>query len=203
MRERTVKSILIVSKTEKLKDALASMLPCAEFSLYTAASCAEARRMLLRLAYDVILISAPLCDEFGASFALDIVRRGTSGVILLVHSSLFEEVCAKVEECGVLTVEKPTPRPILYSAVHIAAATRVRLERAEAQKQSLNAKMEEIRIVNRAKWALIQYLHIDEAQAHRYIEKQAMDSRLTKREIAEKIISTYEGLPPTPPSCSP
>ena len=31
-----------------------------------------------------------------------------------------------------------------------------------------------------------------EPQAHRYIEKQAMDLRITRREVAEGIISTYE-----------
>ena len=37
------------------------------------------------------------------------------------------------------------------------------------------AKMDEIRIVNRAKWVLITQLKMDEAQAHHYIERQAMD----------------------------
>ncbi|MDO5111158.1 MAG: response regulator [Clostridia bacterium] len=193
MQERAQKSILVVSGTDKLREALSSLLPCAEFVLYTAASCAEARRMLLRCQYDVILISAPLPDEFGTTFALDLAQRNSSGVILLVRGSLFEEICAKVESYGVLTVEKPTPRPVLYAAIRMAAAMRARLARAEAQTQSLTAKMEEIRIVNRAKWVLIKYLNIDEAQAHRHIEKQAMDRRLSKREVAEKIISTYEG----------
>ena len=52
--------------------------------------------------------------------------------------------------------------------------------------------MDEIRVVNRAKWVLIEYLHMNEAQAHRYIEKQAMDMRLTRREVAESLIKTYE-----------
>ena len=31
-----------------------------------------------------------------------------------------------------------------------------------------------------------------EAQAHRYLEKQAMDMRITKAEVAKSILSTYE-----------
>jgi response regulator NasT len=31
-----------------------------------------------------------------------------------------------------------------------------------------------------------------EAEAQRYIEKQAMDNRISKREMAENIIKTYE-----------
>ncbi|MFQ9801115.1 MAG: ANTAR domain-containing protein [Clostridia bacterium] len=32
---------------------------------------------------------------------------------------------------------------------------------------------------------MIQYLNMTEAQAHRHIEKQAMDTRRTRREVAE------------------
>ena len=52
--------------------------------------------------------------------------------------------------------------------------------------------MNEVRIINRAKCCLIEYLKMTEPQAHRYIEKQAMDLRQTKREIAESILKTYE-----------
>jgi len=50
----------------------------------------------------------------------------------------------------------------------------------------------DIRIIDRAKCLLISYLNMSEQEAHRYIEKQAMDMRLTKRMIAEGIIKTYE-----------
>ena len=52
-------------------------------------------------------------------------------------------------------------------------------------------KMKEIRLVNRAKWVLIDELKMSEADAHRYIEKQAMDRCVSRRKIAEEIISTY------------
>ena len=51
--------------------------------------------------------------------------------------------------------------------------------------------MEEIRIVNRAKWLLIGELKLDEPEDHRYIEKQAMDRCVSKRVVAEEIIKTY------------
>ena len=54
-------------------------------------------------------------------------------------------------------------------------------------------KIEEIRLVNRAKWLLIECLGMKESDAHRYIEKQAMDLRISKSEMAENIIRTYKG----------
>jgi AmiR/NasT family two-component response regulator len=56
----------------------------------------------------------------------------------------------------------------------------------------LQLKIEEIRLVNRAKAILIQYLKMTEQEAHKYIEKQAMDLRITKREVATSILNTYE-----------
>ena len=47
-------------------------------------------------------------------------------------------------------------------------------------------------MVDRAKCALIQYLGFTEPQAHRYIEKQAMDLRQTRREVAESILKSDE-----------
>ena len=51
--------------------------------------------------------------------------------------------------------------------------------------------METIRIVNHAKWILINNMKLSENEAHKLIEKQAMDTRRSKRDVAEGIIKTY------------
>ena len=62
----------------------------------------------------------------------------------------------------------------------------------EKKTASIEEKREEIRIVNRAKLLLIEQLKMTEKEAHRYIEKHAMDRCVTRRDIAEKIISIYK-----------
>lgn len=47
-------------------------------------------------------------------------------------------------------------------------------------------------MVDRAKCLLIQYQNLTEPQAHRFIEKQAMDRRLTRLDVARQILTTYE-----------
>ncbi|MBO5065156.1 MAG: ANTAR domain-containing protein [Clostridia bacterium] len=56
------------------------------------------------------------------------------------------------------------------------SSARERLRKSEKKALSI----EEIRIVNRAKWLLISELKMDEQGAHRYIEKQAMDRCISK-----------------------
>ena len=53
-------------------------------------------------------------------------------------------------------------------------------------------KMQEIRLANRAKWALIQCLGMSEEAAHHYLEKQAMDHRISRREAAIRVLATYQ-----------
>ncbi|MFQ8766588.1 MAG: ANTAR domain-containing protein [Oscillospiraceae bacterium] len=52
--------------------------------------------------------------------------------------------------------------------------------------------MAEIRLVNRAKWVLIEQLKMTENEAHKFIERQAMDRCVTRRTIAENILATYK-----------
>ena len=51
---------------------------------------------------------------------------------------------------------------------------------------------DEQRLIARAKRMLMLYLNMSEPMAHRYIEKRAMDMRVTKKEIARNILKTYE-----------
>lgn len=56
---------------------------------------------------------------------------------------------------------------------------------------ALSAKIEELRLINRAKCVLIDQLRMSEADAHHYIEKQAMNRCISRRAMAEKILSAY------------
>ena len=51
--------------------------------------------------------------------------------------------------------------------------------------------MEEIKLIGRAKLLLITKLSFTEEEAHKYIEKQAMDRCVKKSVIAYDIIKTY------------
>ncbi len=60
------------------------------------------------------------------------------------------------------------------------------------ENRSLSQKIEDIGIIDRAKCVLIQVLHMTEEQAHKYIEKQAMNMRVPRRQVAEELLKTYE-----------
>ncbi len=193
LTEKSLYSVLVVSSSAKSRESVLSMLPASLYKpVVCASSAGEAKRMMLSSSYDIVVVDAPLPDQFGYELACDISEDTQAGIMLLVRNDIFEHAAQKVERFGVLTVAKPVTKQFFYQTVKLLTATRVRLERVEKKNMSLRDTVEESRVVNRAKWALIERLSMTEAQAHRYIEKQAMDRRISRREFAEEIIKTHE-----------
>ena len=186
--------ILLVSATEKSRTMLSQFLTSCgvQAQLAPASSGAEARRMLVDGSFDLILINTPLPDEFGTELALDVCEGSGTGVLLLVKAEHYADIHSRVSQYGVLVISKPTNSQAVSQSLTLLCGTRERLRRMEQKTASIEEKMEEIRIVNRAKCLLIEQLKMTEKEAHRYIEKQAMDRCVTRRTIAENIISTYK-----------
>lgn len=184
--------VLIVSSTQSFIEVLSRMLcDTGDYEITVAANVASARRKILEESYDHVIINSPLNDDFGTRFAIDAAERLGTVVLVMVKSELYEGIKAKLTPMGVFTLIRPTPVQMLQQALTWMEAARERLRRTEKKTASIEEKMEEIRLVNRAKWLLIESLKMTEAEAHHHIERQAMDRCVSKREIALGIIKTY------------
>ena len=191
LKER-VYSVLVVSSAENFNKSLYELLLPAKYSpVDTVSNVNAAKRIIVEKAYDFILINAPLPDEFGSRFAIDASTIKNSIVLLLVRSDDYAATFDKVAEHGVFILSKPTSKPAVINALDWMATARERIRKQENKTHSLEDKMAEIKIVNRAKLLLISEMHMDESQAHRYIEKQAMDRCITRKVVAEEIVKTY------------
>ena len=191
LRER-VYSILTVSATDSFTSAFADLLPETRYyPVHAVASVSAAKRVLAEKAFDFVIINAPLPDDAGTRFAIDICTSKQSAVLLLVKNDVHAGIHDKVAEYGVFTLPKPTSKPTMLHALNWMESARERLRQSEKKSLSIEEKMAEIRLVNKAKWILISELSMSEPEAHRYIEKQAMDRCISKRTIAEEIIKTY------------
>lgn len=186
-------SVLVVSAAEKLNIALSDILPKSHYQpIKIVSSVSEGKRVWSERNYDFVIINSPLPDDAGIRFAIDLGNSKGTIVLLCVRAELLDDIREKVSDYGVFTLSKPLSRPILTLALDWMASARERLRKLEKKTLSVEEKMEEIRLVNRAKWLLISELKMDEPQAHRYIEKQAMDCCIAKKEVAEEIIKTYK-----------
>lgn len=186
-------NVLIVTSADKFYEQLTPILPESVIKpVTTVKSVNEAQRKLADRMYDLIIINTPLSDDFGVRFSIDVSSNGNSVAMLLVKSDVYDAVYDKVYESGVFVVRKPTSASVMQQAFDWLIATRERLRKLEKKSVSLQEKMDEIKLVNRAKWVLITNLNMPEDAAHRYIEKQAMDRCVSRRTIAEDILRTYK-----------
>lgn len=183
--------VLIVSGGSKTFEYFSGLLPQSDYSLTQCGSAGEARRMLIENPPDILIIDTPLHDEFGIELARD-VSDMPMGILLLVKADIADKAAYDVEDCGVMVLAKPNSRQMFYSSVRLLTALSIRLRNMETKNRSLQEKMADIRTVNRAKWLLIDKMNMNEQDAHYFIEKRAMDARISRREVAESIIRTYD-----------
>lgn len=185
-------SVLVVSSSEVFNNATLELLPPSYYQpVCFTSNISEAKRYLAERSFDFVIINSPLPDDNGTRFAIDCCSSMTTAVLLLARTEVHAEVYSRVAPHGVFTLPKPTSKAIMAQALGWLASARERLRKLEKKTLSVEERMEEIRIVNRAKILLVSELHMTEPEAHRHIEKQAMDNCVSKREIAEGIIKTY------------
>ena len=191
LQER-VYSVLIVSASEKFQNALRSLLPETSYSpIVTVSHIGAAERTRNGQDFDFVFVNSPLPDDAGIRFAIDCCRAGGTVVLLFAAAALYDSIQSRVEKHGVFVLPRPVPRDAILRGLNWMAAARERLRSYEKKVQPVEEKMEEIRLVNRAKWLLISELKMSEPDAHHYITHQAMDRCCAKRTVAEEIIRLY------------
>ena len=186
-------TVLLVSSSPKFNESMLALLPESRFYPVAAVSdVSSARRRLLESKYDIVIINAPLPDDFGTRLALNICDNSGTAVLLFVKAEHYPDINGRVSPFGVLVLPKPASSQTVSQSLQLLCGTRERLRRMEQKTASIEEKMEEIRIINRAKLLLMEQLKMTEKEAHRFIEKQAMDRCVTRITIAQSILSTYK-----------
>ena len=142
---------------------------------------AEARRRMLESDFELIVVNAPLPDEFGHELCSSAVEKTDAGVVLVPMS-----------EQGVLLLSKPFSNTLFLQAIHLAAASNHRLQLLRQENARMQEKIAQVRLVSHAKCCLVEREQMSEDAAHRYIEKRAMDTRRSRAEIAQEILDSYE-----------
>lgn len=183
-------SVLVVSSSEKGAEFIGKNLG-ADCCAYYAVSGAQARRMLAERDFDAVLINAPLKDETGEELAEKAIKDTYAGVLLLVKTEAYEAAAFAAEKYGAFCLPKPLSAQAFSQGVRLTLAANVRVKTLMKKTQSLKEKMEEIKLVSRAKLLLVSRLSFTEEEAHRFIEKQAMDRCVKKSAVAYDIIKNY------------
>lgn len=188
-----MKSVLIISKSDEVSQPLKELMSSEGYGdISLAYSAEQARKCVGERDFDVIIINTPILDGGGIDLSVELTECSQAGIFVLMKGEVYEKLCDAVEAKGVFALQKPLNRAGFHQCLKIWEISKKRLLSLENENLKLKNQVEEIKIINRAKCTLMQCLTMSEQQAHRYIEKQAMDMRISRFQVAQRVLSTYE-----------
>lgn len=188
-----MKSVLVISKSDEVAAPLVELMRGEHYhDVSSVFSVQQARSAVRERDFDVIVINTPIQDSGGIDLSVELAKNSHSGVFVLMKSDVYEKCRDGVEENCVFAVQKPVNRAAFHQCLRIWEISKNRLLNLESENLKLKHQVEEMKIINRAKCTLMQCLTMSEQQAHRYIEKQAMDMRISRLQVAQRVLSTYE-----------
>jgi response regulator NasT len=190
-----VKRALLVTNSEQSAVSLSQLLRNEGYvKITTSFSAYNAREAFEEDAgeYDLVCVNAPLPDENGIELSSQLAASSRAGVVIIVPQKNAAKVTDYLSEHGVLVIPKPVNKHLFHNYLRFTDCFRARLLRVEEENIRLKNMVEDIKIIDRAKLLLVTCLNMSESQAHKYLEKQAMDLRTTKLAVAKQVISTYE-----------
>ncbi len=182
-------SLLVVSSSEGFDRLIKQVLPRGRFmSVLFCNSASKARRCFVERFFDMVIIYSPLPDGMGTELAIDAAENFHAGVLFISADEVFEDLMETVTDHGVVMIPREAIRERLNKAIRLVLSIKDREARVRRELDKMNERLEEIKIIDKAKFYLIEKKKMTEDEAHRLIGKLAMDNGLSRRLIAEKIL---------------
>ena len=133
----------------------------------------------------ILDVKMPILD--GISAAEEII---TICPVLMLTAFSQRELVDRARDAGVMAyVLKPFTINDLVPAIEIAISRHLQMKTLAEEVADLHDRLETRKIIDRAKGILMAALNLTEPQAFSWIQKAAMDRRLTMKEVAQAVIS--------------
>ncbi len=188
-----LKRILINGKSKTVCDNIASALLEFDADITSVFEDKEALSENLD-AFDVIIISTPLRTEFGLNYAAWARKKTNACILMITKADIADDVQKRLKFTGAYVLPRPFSKASLIQSIKMGLLAKDNISRLEEEKNKLSKQLDDVKTIDRAKCCLIEYLNMTENQAHRHIQKLAMDTRRTQRDIAEDVLKTYSGI---------
>ena len=148
----------------------------------------DALHLAERCRPDAMVVAVGLSDGDGLEAVREVMARRPCPLVLLT-SRTDPDVAARAVEAGVLGfLAKPLRPEELGPALDLAVSRFRDLEAVRRENEELKRKLESRRLVDRAKALLIDRLGLTEAEAHRRLQKTAMDTRRPIAAVAQAVL---------------
>ena len=182
-------SVLLVSASESFNRSFFPLLPVSRY--YPVTQVSDLRAARESTPSDLVIVNAPLPGGDSLSYCSSVADSSDSAVLLLVPQGQLDRTEDRMLPAGVMTLGKPLSSIMLSQSLRGLCAMHERLRSRQQALHTVENAVEEIKLINRAKWLLISCLNMTEDEAHRYSRKLAVQQQRPKRAIAEGISRTY------------
>ena len=133
----------------------------------------------------ILDVKMPLLD--GISAAEKIIDIAP---VLMLTAFSQRELVERARDAGVMAyVVKPFSIGDLVPAIEIAISRHTQMKSLADEVKDLHERLETRKLIDRAKGILMQALNLSEPEAFSWIQRAAMDRRLTMKEVAAAVIS--------------
>jgi two-component system, response regulator PdtaR len=143
---------------------------------------------------DLVVLDVKMPRLDGITAAQRIASARIAPVVILTAFSQ-RDLVERARDAGAMAyLVKPFSKEDLLPAVEMAVSRFAELQQLEAEVADLSERLETRKLVDRAKGVLQQRLELSEPEAFRWIQKTAMDLRLSMRQVAEGVIAHGPGI---------
>jgi two-component system, response regulator PdtaR len=140
---------------------------------------------------DLVVLDVRMPKLDGITAAARIAEQRIAPVVILTAFSQ-RDLVERASEAGAMAyLVKPFSKSDLLPAIEMAVSRFAELRTLEAEVEDLTDRLETRKLVDRAKVVLQTQLGISEPEAFRWVQKTAMDLRLSMRQVAQKVVDEY------------
>ncbi len=137
---------------------------------------------------DLVVLDVKMPKLDGISAAQRIAEQRIAPVVILTAFSQ-RDLVERARDAGAMAyLVKPFNKNDLVPAIEMAVSRFSELQMLEAEVADLSERLETRKAVDRAKGVLQKQLQLSEPEAFRWIQKTAMDLRLSMRQVADGVV---------------
>ena len=186
--EATRPRVLIAEDEAIIRMDLREILEEEGYEVVEASDGEEAVRLAREVRPELAILDIKMPRKDGLEAAQEISEEGIAPVLILTAYSQRDLVEQAAEAGAMGYLVKPFQKHDLLPAIEIAKGRYLQLAALADEVGDLTERLESRKAIDRAKGMLMDRFKMSEADAFHFIQKAAMEQRLTMRQVAEKVI---------------
>jgi len=193
--EQTARTVVVAEDEVLIRMDLAEMLTDEGYDVVgQAGDGATAVELTEQLRPDLVILDVKMPVLDGIAAAEQIASQRIAPVVILTAFSQ-RDLVERARDAGAMAyLVKPFTQADLVPAIEMAVSRFGELALLEAEVADLTDRLETRKAVERAKSLLMEQLSLSEPEAFRWIQKTAMDLRLSMRQVAEGVVEHGPGI---------